>query len=266
MRAKSAFDEAIALKDDYPPLSFHYSNFLIKSLSDGASSESVILKALENDPDSATLKLELSRSYLYQAKYSDCHSTLDSIDRNTLQSARMVRMFWDINIQSCTRCAERLLANGATVDAADTISKLADIIEYISPESVDAQIRENLIKGFGICKRIILSEGKGVSAQADKSRSTMSLISSFLRLPDAGASDADPTSSPGRLGGKICYLPIGKPFGFLESDKGERLFFHRKNFIVKSDFDIIQVGDSIKFSLGYNNQGACADEVSIVVD
>jgi hypothetical protein len=264
MRAKSAYDEALALKDDYPPLSVQYAGFLMKSLSDGLSAELIILEAIKHDPEAPTLKLELSRCFLYQGKFKEVWETLDSIDRDKLLSTRMERMFWDISIQSCTRYSQRLVEKGASLEAADAIARVQAIVEEMPEYAVDAQIQKNVAKGLTICRRLVASEGQGPASQMARVRATIASICRFLDVPAVGLDEIGAPAATDRRGGKVCHLPADRLFGFLDGDDGQRLFFHRNNFLSKSEFDQLKIGTPLAYAIGYNGQGPCADEIATV--
>ena len=266
MQAKSAYDEAQALKGDYPPLSVQYAGFLMKSLSDGASAEEIIIGAIEHDPDAATLKLELSRCLLYQGKFSQTWDTLATIDRIKLSSTRMERMFWDISIQSCTRCSERLIATGAPLDAATTIARLEAIVDEMPAYAVDTQIEKNLMKALSVCRRLVATEGQGPVNQIDPVRTIISKISAILELPQTSSAEIGEPDAMDRRGGRVSHLPADKPFGFLDGDDGQRLFFHRNNFISKGEFDLLKFNTPLVYTIGHNAHGPCADEIAIVLE
>lgn len=70
------------------------------------------------------------------------------------------------------------------------------------------------------------------------------------------------TNSGERLVGTVYSMEI--TFGFVETDNGERYFFHRNNMERETDFSSLQRGKKVSFMLGTNHKGVCADGVRLL--
>lgn len=66
-----------------------------------------------------------------------------------------------------------------------------------------------------------------------------------------------------RLGGKIKKLIRGRGFGFIATEDGEDVFFHR-SAVRGIRFDTLKEGDKVKFDLGSGSKGPEAVDVSLV--
>ncbi|MDD7984716.1 DUF2357 domain-containing protein [Lentisphaera marina] len=63
--------------------------------------------------------------------------------------------------------------------------------------------------------------------------------------------------------GRIKNINYEKKFGFLTSEKGADLFFHKSNLSRELDINALSAGDEVSFLIGSNRQGECADNISL---
>ena len=66
-----------------------------------------------------------------------------------------------------------------------------------------------------------------------------------------------------KIRGKIKTINYEKQFGFLTSESGKDLFFHRTNISKKLDINSLSIGNEVSFTIGNNRQGECADDISL---
>lgn len=66
-----------------------------------------------------------------------------------------------------------------------------------------------------------------------------------------------------KIQGKIKKINYEKKFGFLTSENGSDLFFHKSNLSIKLDFNSLNIGDEVSFVPGSNKQGECADDITL---
>lgn len=260
--AQDAYKEAIALRPSYPPLNVLYAGFLMKSLGNGSAAEVVLKDALIVEPDAPTLKMELARCQLYQGKYDDSWNMISSVNSKLLANGKASRMFYDILVQVCSRSAASSLEVGNSEVFMHSMAWLNTAVGLIPPLGIDAQVEKNLKHAVAISRKFVLREDN--PALAVEVRKTIDRVCSLLKSADPSYVDItnDETS---RYGGKVSFLPTAQPFGFIEADDGERLFFHRNNLLSKNDFDRIDIGTAVAFSLSSNAQGPCADDVALAV-
>ncbi len=63
--------------------------------------------------------------------------------------------------------------------------------------------------------------------------------------------------------GKIKFIKPDKLFGFITSEDGSDLFFHKNNLSRKLDICSLTAGDEVSFIIGNNQQGECADDITL---
>ena len=66
-----------------------------------------------------------------------------------------------------------------------------------------------------------------------------------------------------KIKGKIKNINYEKNFGFLTSESGFDLFFHKNNLSSKLDIKSLSAGDEVSFVIGSNRQGECADDITL---
>jgi len=66
-----------------------------------------------------------------------------------------------------------------------------------------------------------------------------------------------------KIKGKIKLITPNKPFGFITSEDGSNLFFHKNNLSRKLDINSLSAGDAVSFVIGSNRQGECADDITL---
>lgn len=69
-----------------------------------------------------------------------------------------------------------------------------------------------------------------------------------------------------KIRGKIKTINYEKKFGFLTSESGKDIFFHRTNISKKLDINSLSTGNEVSFIIGSNRQGECADDISLIKD
>jgi len=66
-----------------------------------------------------------------------------------------------------------------------------------------------------------------------------------------------------KIKGKIRNINYEKKFGFLTSENGVDLFFHKNNISRNLDVHSLNKNDEVSFVIGSNQQGECADDITI---
>jgi len=255
LRAQAAYQEAIALKPDYPPLSAWYAGFLVKALDDGLTAENILRSALQVDNDSAQIKMELARCLMYQHKYADSWNILNNLSGDQFKNTRSWRMYYDLLIQACTRNAEKSLEEGVSTTFCESMSNLNNVVERLPLHIIDSQVEKRLRNGVVLGRRFLIKEGSSPSGELVSD--VVKTICSFL---DSQGIPID-GSRADRFFGRIISWQKEKSFGFIERDNGERLFFHKNNMRDKSESERVEIGAIVEYSLGSNRQGICAVDI-----
>lgn len=260
LRSQAAFEEAMALKPDYPPLAVHYAAFLVKALDDGTTAEAILRSALPHDENPTEIQTELARCLLYQHRYDDAYEELTAVDVSKMRNARGVVKYHDLLVQTCARSAETYLADGDSQQLEISMARLARVIRQIPPHALDAQLEKHLRSGELTARKFLMREGS--TPRGETVAATIDAIATLLGdQPSAGGAMADLNSD--RLGGTVSFIPADKPFGFIDADDGRSMFFHQNGLVVRSDFQLMKVGTPVTFKIGSNAQGQCADQVTI---
>ena len=206
--------------------------------------------------------MELARCQLYQGKYGESWATISSVDPGLVANGKPSRMFYDILVQVCSRSAGSSLESGNSAAFIQSMEWLEIAIGWIPPLGIDAQVEKNLKHSVALARKFALRAGESQSAlDVEK---VIDRACDLLKR--ANPSFVDISNNIGcRNGGRVSFLPNGQPFGFIEADNGERLFFHKNNMLSRNDFDRVHVGTIVAFGLSSNAQGPCADDVALAV-
>lgn len=258
MRAQNAYEEAVALRPDHVPMLVLYSGFLLRALGNGPLSESIILDGLKADPDSPEPRMEYSRALLYQEKFDEAWDALRATDTTKLKNARAWRIFADLRVQTCSRSAEKYLQSGTAAEFSQSISRLASVVREMPLYALDNQSQNNMKFAISLARRFTTREGDSPNARQ------VALDLETIRQAIEPSGGNEELTGP-QLRGSVDMLSNDKPFGFIASVDGTRLFFHKGNMFVPSDFEKLDVGSEVTFSIGSNAQGPCADEVRLSV-
>ncbi len=66
-----------------------------------------------------------------------------------------------------------------------------------------------------------------------------------------------------KIRGKIKFIKPDKSFGFITSDDGRDLYFNPYNLSRNLDINSLSAGDDVSFAVGSNQQGECADDITL---
>ncbi|MBF0314288.1 MAG: DUF2357 domain-containing protein [Oligoflexia bacterium] len=69
-----------------------------------------------------------------------------------------------------------------------------------------------------------------------------------------------------RIKGHIKNINNGKKFGFITTESGYELFFHKNNLSNKLDINSLKDSDAVSFVMGSNQQGDCADDIQLIAN
>lgn len=257
IRAQTAYEEAIALRPNHPPLLILYAGFLLRHIGNGSGAEKVMRQALECDPSSPEMRMEFARTLLYQHEFAVAWEELRKTDTGMLRNGRAWRMFCDLLVQTCTRDGEKSIEQRDAAGFEGSMVRLGTTLSEMPSYSIDEHTEGHLRFAVSMMRKFI--RGEGQTPAAETVDGVLSSVCSIIGEPMA-----DKQHQRVFLQGWIDTLAVDKPFGFVEGEGGERLFFHRNNLQDKAEFAMLQPGTVVGYSLGSNNQGRCADEVFIV--
>jgi cold shock CspA family protein len=69
-----------------------------------------------------------------------------------------------------------------------------------------------------------------------------------------------------KIKGKIKSINYEKNYGFITCEAGTDLFFHKNNLFSKLKINSLNVGDSVSFTIGSNQQGESAENITLTPD
>lgn len=256
MLAQSAYEQAEALRPDHTPLLLLYSGFLLRHLQNGPKAEQIMRHALTIDSEAPELRMEFARTLLYQHGFDEAWRVLRDTDTGKLKNARAWRIFCDLLIQTCSRSAEDALSNGTANDFQTSVDRLRIVVTEMPSYTLDEQSVGHLRFSIGLARKFVKREGPTpLALQVDKA---LDVICSAIGEDTSSAAEV-----MHQLRGWVDMLSTDRPFGFIETSNGERMFFHKGNMMIASEFDRLHIGMPVTFSIGANAQGPCADEVRL---
>lgn len=257
LRAQGAYEEAVALRADHPPLLVLYAGFSLRSLGNGAAAEVTLKQALQIDPHRPEIRMELARALLYQRKFDEAWDVLRATQTSNFKNARAWRMFCDLQIQTCSRAVEHAFANGVSVTLETGMERLRSVVTEMPSYAFDEQSEGHLRSAVSNAQRFMKREG--YSPAAGRVKEALDVICTAVGITGPSSS-----ANVHQLVGRVDTLPADRPFGFIASNLNTRMFFHRANMLNVRDFERLRVGSAVTFSIGSNAQGPCADEVQLV--
>lgn len=254
MRAHTAYEEAVALRPDHPPLRVWYAGFLLRYLDDpdGAIDQLDIAKSL--DPNELMIRIELARSFLHLLAYDRVLQITEDIDISQSRNARLTRVYHDLIVQVHVRRADQMLDRGQSELFVLDAEALLVHIDSLPQHVIDARITRHIRHMIGSSRRFVSKEsGSPLGLRAEK---VMKSLEARFAPPSLSTDATD-----GKYLGRIFNLPAGQKFGFLEMGSGDRLFFHKTSFPIAGSFDSLELGNEVTFEMGKNAQGQCAVNV-----
>ncbi|MGD0590312.1 MAG: NB-ARC domain-containing protein [Bacteroidota bacterium] len=255
--ARDCYEAAISIEPKYAPLRYWYAQFLLRAFDDIDGSLNQLREGMSLDPQSTSIKIEYSRLLIYSKEYDDAEKQIDALFSIPNLGGLDYRKLHDLRIQLHKRKAESLLNNRDYIGALTELEKLRESFQKCPPEYCDKRIYERVrdtVFTMRSCERSLEFEIREESFQ----KRCRELTRWFEITGNSGAIPIAADSAEFLYGRIINLLTT---YGFIESNSGERLFFHR-GAIVKEDYwENYKVNDNVSFILGANEKGRCAIEV-----
>lgn len=260
MRAQSAYEEAIALRPNHPPLRVLFAGFLLRFMEDPDGAIHHLTESQKLDHSELAIPIEMARAYLHLRDYTKVLELAEAVDITQSRNARLSRVYHDLLLQVYLRQAENFLEQWRIEPFVENAERFLMHIKVLPEHVLDERMARHARNMLVQLKRCLMREGSSpLGVRADFVRSALAKRfepSRLLPIEEVG----------GRLHGRIVNLPVGQKFGFLERGDGSRLFFHQSFLLETDEFDSLAIGDEVTFTLGRNNQGECAAAVKIVAE
>ncbi|HVR92162.1 MAG TPA: cold shock domain-containing protein [Novosphingobium sp.] len=258
--AAGAYEQAMALRPDHPPLAVWYAGFLLRSLDERGRALEILCHARTVDPESDSVRLEIVRCLMYDQKIDEAWRELESIVPSTLRVARSERIYYDLSVQCCARGLEKGLVEANNGIFSKYITMLGALIVRIPPYVIDAHLKESLSNVIQLMRRFAAREnGSPSGIEASSIIAKAERLVGGLRLEGDQGGSEDRSGVAGR--GIVARILYEKGYGFIASGDGRELFFHWRSLPSRDVFDSLQQRDDVAFSIGFNDKGDCAVDV-----
>lgn len=248
--ARAAYESAIELEPEYAPLRNWYAGFLMRAFDDLEGALKQYEKARELDPDTPDNEVGLARVLLYLGKHSRARKRLNAVlSRMTDLAPKTRRVATDLLLQTYRREADHRLENRDAHGALKALQNLRNEYEKIDPDLRDLRMRRGLEKPIHAalqCARLLDDRGKKATARD---------IALWLE----GVSQEGLVSR--KLEGTVKKVLASKGYGFIRTDDGTDIFFHRRDVLPEQDFDNLREGDPVLYSVRQDVKGPCAVRV-----
>ena len=275
MAAEDDYKTALDLEPSNARLLCFYGGFLLRYLDDNQQALDCLALAHKASPESTTVTIEYARCLGYSGNLEGAIELLQPIvDAREARTAKHRRISATLLLDFHKRSAERLLSVEKDVRAA--LASIQDSIrvfdECVASNDVDPRMAEKLIKVFIVWKNCIAASGdpeerKHFENVYAKYRHYLPSTSE-IRSTTIAAQQTDPdqaiSDGTERLQGTVLQAYEDRAFAFIQAPGGQRYFFHKKSLRQIEDWERIQNGVQLEFSLGKNNQGECAVDLTFV--
>ena len=216
VKANDEFKNALDIKPDWPPYHYFYGEFLFKKLNDydGAMEQFNKGIALEPKPDRFLLRMALIS--IIKNDYQTAQSLIEQVMSMDLPT-RVSRIAYGLQVNLFQRKAD-FLARNADYDS--SYAELKNIKEFCTKNrpKIDKQAQKHIDKSH-LTARICLSKIDDIEVKND--------INEYIFWMENYSSDSTYEIGNMDITGEVITLKIKDNFGFIESDSGNRYFFHK---------------------------------------
>ena len=265
-QARDAFEAAISLKPDHPPLHLWYGDFLFQKLDDSEAALDQYAIGLELDKASIPLLLSTAR-----AKFvlRDFEGALKDIKRAQFQTndetpTRLLRRISNMICQYYSRKLAHIIDAGQLEHAVEFLFEFKKSYSDLDKTTVDRLTKskvQNMLRSINFLKE----KFSGIDSEIGRISEYLDWFNDeFVICSGIGQGLAAHTAKAGLDGTGKLKSANGK-FGFITSKYGD-LYFALGDW--NSDLSLEQelVGIDLRFSLGHNAQGTCAKSVTPLED
>jgi LuxR family glucitol operon transcriptional activator len=250
--AVSAYEAAIELAPDNPTIRYFFADFLIRSDDfDEAVAQATI--AIQIDPDAAAPKLSLARALTYIGKLEEAWNIASDLEIEGLP-AQAARICADRLVDILGRQIEDAAKQQDWHRAIELIQRVSDLISTVPARHLDQGVKDKIAKQSYWIRTALRKSAKDSISKKDLDRVSLFIGEEFNR--HNGENEEVKI-------GKIKNYSLEKRFGFITDTEGFDHFFHITNTI-NTNPTTLQEGLDVRFILGKNDQGSCADHVEIV--
>ncbi len=260
--AKEAYEQAFALRSDYPPLAVFFAGFLLRRLDMHEDALVLLRGAIEIDPTSHSIRFDIIRCLMYGQQLREAWEVFAQIPVIELPSTRAVRIYYDLKVQCCHRAFERALDEDKCLDFEEFAEHLELVMNEVPAYAVDQQVIEGLNQTLADWRKFCAREagspaGVNIASRLAKLESLAS-GGRTVSQQEEGASSND-----GKIAGHVTKIEAEKGWGFIRCGEGESYFFHRTAFNDAVRFFSCKVGERVRFAQGENDKGLYAISIDV---
>jgi LuxR family glucitol operon transcriptional activator len=270
--AESDYQTGLEIAPDNPRLLYFYGSFLMSPLSDLVNARNHVEKLIKIRPESENPILLYARILSSNDEHKESINLLNKLLKKPENSKQSIKVINTDLISVHSYWAKTIVEKDGDFDLAVTKFKHAIGIYENSVDSRDYDSRMtkgfcNLIKSYLkiIPKSHNQENAQDISDLLEKYDDQISLNQSKEYLQNLlsniyGINRENQVKHKG----SIVSIRAYKYFAFISSEHHVKdIFAHKNSFKTTSDFDFINVGMSVEFEIGNNNQGECAINIEV---
>lgn len=254
--ARERYEAAIELEPASAPLRYWFGGFLLRHSNDTEAAVSQFLEGAKIDPASPQIALEIARCHLYARKFDDADAWLKRVGECGELPGWAARKAADLRLQVVGRRADYLQSRQDSAGALLELERLKQCYEETDPSVIDHKTQEHVAKSVQVaaaCERFLFDP-----AAKSRAKHVLHWLSQFGDQPRVIQRII---GEPQPHEGRITTVLTDKGFAYLHSSDGERLFFHRNEWLGTGEWWEVKEGIEVTFGLGENRQGRCAVNV-----
>jgi cold shock CspA family protein len=258
--ARLAFDAAIDIEPNYFPLRYWYGDFLLRKMDDAEGAAQQFQAAVELEPQNIEIQLGAARAQLYMHRYDEVFGILKTLlpKAPTLPYRLAVRVF-DLAVSVNGRKADDAFGqdefNEALARLKDLRATYSAIPEKLRDDIMKTKLGKAQLTARGLTGRL---SGKDADEASDILHWLAEESGRLFGIRLDAQSEPLIEQSPNH--GEIRRVhPNG--FGFLATEDGRELFFHRLDVRPESDMALLRPGMKVVYGEGSNSKGPAAVSV-----
>lgn len=254
LEAAAAFERALEFREDFAPLLYAYSLFLMRYRNDNEGAASAAARAHELDSESSAVAIQLARARLYEQEFTKVREVLKPLqekrDRLTVRDAKIVV---DLYMQAYMREGDTAVHDRDLKGALEIWEEGRRFLETIPEALIDRRLRQHLRKATLSASWMVDGIEKQAPGLVRRAGDIKGWISRGGTTP--GERRGGARFREGIVYGKVVRLPVRERYGFLEGDDGSELFFHRQSLEVPAEWEALSLGAGLSFRVERDDEG-----------
>ncbi|MDY6979932.1 MAG: NB-ARC domain-containing protein [Pseudomonadota bacterium] len=243
--ARDAYEAALDLEPDWPPLRLWYGGFLMRSYDDFELAIENFDAGLKRDENSYNLLAEKARANLYLKNFKEAENGILKLAAKQTLTTWQKKIVYDLHLQSRYRWAEYLIDEHDPNKALDLLVELKVLYEKCPKNLLDDTMKEHISKSARTAIRVFYSVGQGTS----ESRR----IEEYIKwlIPITGES------------GYVSRMDSSRTEFTIETLNNDHYRGYSNNMIFKEEVDLIEDGLQLFFHVRSNDNSRQARNIII---